>query len=188
MVEMAHTHIRFISEILYIRNLHSEIVGFKVDKRIQSASAREIRKKNHYPILFQAKKNRLDFFKNARADIFLLCRYNLCAIEKTLDNIQKNFVGFGTINVFFQNTPENKQICRSIKKQFPSIIFIPCNEEGNKGLKNRLLNSLSINTNEHVIVLTDACSPIEPLDLSQSIYWLEKTYAYRFYLNIDMLC
>lgn len=183
MVEMAHTHIKFIPEILYIRNLHSEIVGFKVDGRIQKASAREIRKKNHYPVLFQVKKNRLDLLENALSDIFLLCRYNLCNIEKTLGNIQKNFIGFDTINVFFQNTPESKKICRSIKKQFPYVVFIPCDEEGTKGLRTRLLDSLSIKNNEHVIVLTDAYLPIEPLDLSHSIYWLEKTYAYRFYFN-----
>ena len=56
MVEMAHTHIKFISNVLYIRNLYSDIIGFKVDRRIQVASAREIRKKPCYPVVFQPKK------------------------------------------------------------------------------------------------------------------------------------
>ena len=187
MVEMAHTHIKFIPEILYIRNLYSDIIGFKVDRRIQTASAREIRKKNCYPMLFQEKKYRLNQVNNALTDVYLLCRYSLVGVEKILNNIQTHMAGLGTIHVFFNNTPENKKECRFIKKNANNIIFIPCDETGNKGLKNRLLDTMSVTENNHIAILTDACSITEPLNLSESIYWLERTYAYRFYLNRSVL-
>src|SRR5258708_29393489 len=69
MVEMAHTHIKFIPDILYIRNLYSEIVGFKVDRSLQISSARDIRKKQPYSVLFQPKTNRLVPFSDPCLDI-----------------------------------------------------------------------------------------------------------------------
>lgn len=183
MVEMAHTHIKFIPDILYIRNLFSEIVGFKVDRRIQTASAREIRKKSCYPVLFQPKKNRLEPFKHACADLFLLCRQNLINIEATLENIQKNSLNLGTIYVFFHNTEENKKICRFIKKNFSKVIFVPYDADGSKSLKNRMLSYLALCKNDHVCLMSDSCSIIKTLNFSRYIFWLEKTYAHRFYLN-----
>jgi glycosyltransferase involved in cell wall biosynthesis len=187
MVEMAHTHIKFIPDILYVRNLYSDIVGFKVDKRLQTASSREIRKKNCYPVLFQEKKYRLNNIKNAQTDLFLLCRYNLLGIENILENIQDHMTGFDTLYVFFNGTPENKKECRFIKRRFSNIVFIPYDDSENKGLKNRLLNTMSVSKNDHVVIMTDACSISEQIDLSDSIYWLERTYAYRFYLNRNAL-
>jgi len=183
MVEMAHTHIKFIPDVLYIRNLYSEIVGFKVDRRIQTASAREIRKKNCYSVLYQPKKNRLTHLKTACADMFLLCRYNLIGIKNILENIHDNITGLGAIHVFFLGTEENKKTCRSVKKQFPNIIFIPYEVAGSKSLKSRFLDYLSLSKTDHILVSTDSCSIVEPLNLTHFIFWLEKTYAYRFYLN-----
>ena len=187
MIEMAHTHVKFIPDVLYIRNLYPDIIGFKVDKHIQTASAREIRKKNCYPILFQEKKYRLEHIKNARSDIFLLCRYNLIDIENILENIQISMAGFDTLYVFYNNTPENKKECRFIRKRFNNVVFVPCDEAGNKGLKNRLLDTLSVSNHDHIVVITDSCSTTEKINLSEAIYWLEKTYAYRFYLNRNAL-
>ena len=186
MVEMAHTHIKFIPDILYIRNLYSEIVGFKVDRRLQTTSAREIRKKKCYSALFQIKKNRLSLTKNALADTFLLCRYNLTNIADTLNNIQKNSINLGTIYLFFHNSEENKRICRFIKKDFPNVTFVPYDQVGNKAFKNRLLDYLSLCKNDHILVLTDSCLITQQLNLPYYIFWLEKTYAHRFYLSRNL--
>lgn len=183
MVEMAHTHIKFIPEILYIRNLYSEIVGFKVDRRLQTSSAREIRKKNPYSIVYQPKKYRLDNVSHASTDVFLLYRASLTNIENALHNILANVSHIGTLYLFFHNTTENKRTCRFIKKNFPNVIFVPCDTEGHKNLKKRLLDILSVSKNEHIFVLTDECSIVDTIDLSQYIFWLEKTFAYRFYVS-----
>lgn len=188
MVEMAHSHIRFIPKILYIRNLYSNIVGFKVDRSIQSASAREIRKKPNYFVLFQTKKYRLNRYENASADIFLLCSNPLNDIEDILKNIETEASNFGTIYLFFHNNPDNKKICRFIKKAFPNVTFIPFDPDGNKSLKNRLLEHLSTIKNEHILITSDSCYATSRIDLSHYIFWLEKTFAYRFYLNRHAQC
>jgi glycosyltransferase involved in cell wall biosynthesis len=183
MVEMAHTHIKFIPEILYIRNLYSEIVGFKVDRYLQTSGAREIRKKYNYATLFQPKKYRLDHLTTTSTDIFLLYRYNLTDVENYLHMIEDKIKNIDIIYLFFHNTVENKKICRFISKKFPHVVFIPCDPDGTKSVKSRLLEHLSLNKNEHVLLLTDGCTLNEPVYLSHYIFWLEKTFAYRFYLN-----
>lgn len=183
MVEMAHTHIKFIPEILYIRNLYSEIVGFKVDRKLQTTSAREIRKKICYAALFQPKKNRLDTVQNAHVDMLLLCHYDLNDIESVLQNIQNNSTNLDHIYLFFRSSSDNKKACRFIKKRYPNVIFVPCEPTGHKNLKNRLLDYLSVIKNDHVVIATDTCALKENINFSQYTYWLEKTYAYRFYLN-----
>src|SRR5205814_3443290 len=68
--------------------------------------------------------------------------------------------------------------------EFRRVLFrSPYSAIGNKTLKNRLLDSLSCNKNDHFVISTDAFSIIQPIDLSNTIYDLEKTFAYRFYLN-----
>jgi len=183
MVEMAHNHIRFVPEILYIRNLYSEIVGFKVDRKIQTASAREIRKKSCYEQLFSPIKDRLALFKDAQADIFILCKHNTVDIVATLENIQKSMVHYGTVHVFFKDSIENKAVCRKIRQRFPDVIFIPYTEMGSKSLKNRLLDSLSCSKHNHCVITTDTFNIIQPIDITQTIIVLEKTFADKFYYN-----
>jgi len=48
MVELAGPHVQFIDEILYCRNIESELVGFKVDSALQRQAAYEIRRKKLY--------------------------------------------------------------------------------------------------------------------------------------------
>jgi len=183
MVEMAHTRIKFISDILYIRNLYSSIVGFKVDRKIQNASSKEIRKKHAYPVLFAEKKNRLIELANAKADIFLLCRKAPDTVSQAIETIQKNSSGIGVFHIFFHNTPENKKMCRILSKQYKNVIFIPYDMEGSKSLKNRLLEYLRVIKNDHVYITTDDTPIPDTLPFPFYIVWLEKTYAARFYCN-----
>jgi glycosyltransferase involved in cell wall biosynthesis len=186
MVEMAHNHVKFIPDILYIRNLYSDIVGFKVDRKIQTASAREIRKKECYPVLFKPKKNRLAQFKDAKADMFIVCKYGINDIGELIENVQEKVSSLGIIHIFFSDTIENKALCRRIKHRYPEVIFMPYSSTGSKILKNRLLDSLGCSTVDHFVITTDSFTIFRPINLSEVILSLEKTYAYRFYLNRNL--
>lgn len=60
MVELAGTHVKFINEILYCRNVRSDLVGFKVDSTLQRQAAHEIRRKNPYqPLSLQPRPRQL---------------------------------------------------------------------------------------------------------------------------------
>ena len=184
MVEMAHMHVKFIPDILYIRNLYSEIVGFKVDRKIQTASSREIRKKSCYPVLFKEKKDRLATYKNAKADMFVVCKYSLAEIEVMIENIKQMTQSLETIYIFFRDTEENKALCRKIKSKYADVVFVSYSTVGNnKALKTRLLDSLSCCKADHFVISTDSFLMTQTINLSEAIYALEKTFAYRFYLN-----
>jgi len=188
MVEMAHNHIKFIPDILYIRNLYSDIVGFKVDRKLQTTSAREIRKKPCYPILFKPEKNRLDAFKSAQASVFIICKSHFSKVSDIIENIRKNMLNVHTIHIYFNDTAENKTICRKIKNDYPNVIFLSYNEleaSEQKSLKNRLLDGLMYTTDQHIIISTDSFIIDRPIDVRNAIYELEKAYAYRLYLNRD---
>jgi len=183
MVEMAHTRIKFIPEIVYIRNLYSEIVGFKVDRKLQITSAREIRKKGCYPVVFRPQKNRLVPFEQAQADMMIVCKYGLSRIGSIIENAEKMMESLGTLFVFFKDTEENKVACRRLRLQYPQVTFVSYSTIGSKSLKNRILDCLSGSGQNHCIITTDSFSVMQPINISEAIYALEKTFAYRFYLN-----
>jgi|GEM_PF-4851274 len=60
MVELAGTHVKFIDEVLYCRNVESDLVGFKVDSVLQRQAAHEIRRKTVYqPLLLRPEPRQL---------------------------------------------------------------------------------------------------------------------------------
>jgi len=183
MVEMAHTHIKFISDILYIRNLYNEIVGFKVDHHLQKASAHEIRKKSRYPVLRQPKTRDLEVLANASADVFILCKNKLDGIEKIIKNIQERIINVGSIFVFSESTYENRSLSRAVKKDCPHVFFIPFSDIKTKTLKKRMIDFLQYSTSDHILFMTDSFSIEKSFNISELIYWLEKTYAYGFFLS-----
>jgi hypothetical protein len=83
LVEMAHKKIHFIDNIIYTRNLYSNIVGFKVDRSVQLASAREIKRKKSYTTLQEPVYRNLHTIKKKAVD-FVVCTYenSTCALLK----------------------------------------------------------------------------------------------------------
>lgn len=70
-VEMAHTKTRFVPDILYIRNLYSNLVGFKVDRQIQIDSAREVKRRKSYPCIEKAVYRDLEKAQEKDVDVIV---------------------------------------------------------------------------------------------------------------------
>lgn len=70
-VEMAHTKIHFVQDILYMRNVHSRLVGFKVDRKIQISAAQEIKRKTAYTCLEKPVYRYLDNLKEKDIDVIV---------------------------------------------------------------------------------------------------------------------
>lgn len=70
-VEMAHTKVHFIKDILYIRNVGSRLVGFKVDRNIQVNAAQEIKRKKPYNCLEKPLYRDLDKLKEKDVDVIV---------------------------------------------------------------------------------------------------------------------
>ena len=134
-VEMAHKRTRFISKILYIRNLYSDIVGFKVDSKLQSSSGREIRKKNSYGQRIQPTTNRLRKFQQSRADLFLFCDKNGKNIADAVGNAHENISGVDKVYVFYTDLVKNKMVIKDLQRSFPTAQFIGYDPNKSKELK-----------------------------------------------------
>lgn len=188
MVEMAYDHLRFISNILYVRNLYNEIVGFKVDKKLQVGSSREIRKKPSYPRLNRPKMRDAELQKclEAQADIFMIARDKLRDMRWNIDVLYNEVHGIHTLYIFYLGTEENKNTARQLTKLNKNIIFVPFYNTGGLTLKNRILECMLQSSQDYIVMVDDTCEVISPINLSNAIYWFERTYAHCFYLQRNM--
>ena len=185
MIEMAHEHVHFISDVMYVRNVYSDLVWFKVDKYLQSKVAQEIRRKPWYRVLKKKAIDRLKNIRNEKADVFIICADELSRVPYVLNSIYNNIEHLGTVSIFYQRTNENCNEVQKIKNTFSSIRFVPYHWSGNLSLQRRLMASLRGGPNKYVVMTTDAMYVKNTIDIAEVIYWLERTYAYGFYLMHD---
>ncbi len=185
MVEMAHTRIKFISEVLYIRNLYSDIVGFKVDSAMQVASAREIRRRRHYGTLKKPVRKNFERFYQKKADLCIVCSYDLTRLPLMLESIHNNVNGLGAVYVLYVRNITTRTVTRSLKDRYKHVCFVPYHQKGNLTLHKQLLSCLRGTKNNYVMLATDIMQFIQPFEIPHLIYWLEKTYAHGFYLTRD---
>ncbi len=182
-VEMAHRRVQFISNILYVRNLYSDIVGFKVDNDLQAASAKEIRMKKHYSTLKGCVRRKFSKFYSAKADVYIFVDQNLSHIAEQLRDIEKYMNNLGAMYVFYARTDEGRSDARELKEQFQYVCFVPYYQTGELTLKERLSACLKRGNNNYALLLTDQFAPTNSITIGSLIFWLEKTYAHAFYLS-----
>ncbi|RTL07410.1 glycosyltransferase family 2 protein [Candidatus Dependentiae bacterium] len=70
-VEMAHTKVHFVKDIVYMRNVSSRLVGFKVDRTIQVNAGQEIKRKKPYQWLEKPVYRHLDQVKKKDIDVIV---------------------------------------------------------------------------------------------------------------------
>ena len=181
--EMAHKRTRFIAKVLYVRNLYSDIVGFKVDSKLQNSSAVEIRKRRPYAQRVKPVKSRLHKFKQAQADLFLFCNKNGKSIADAVRNIDEQISGVDSIYVFYANCIDNNRVIKGLQYSFPAMKFISYNPRKSKELKEQVLQQLNNGMCDHILLLTDTANITKPVNVQKLIHWLEKTFAHGFYLD-----
>jgi len=182
-VEMAHKRTRFIPKILYIRNLYSDIVGFKVDSKLQSSSGREIRKKRSYIQRIKPVTKRLRKFQQSQADLFLFCNKNGKDIADAVRSVHENISGVDKIYVFYTDLVKNKMVIKNLQRSFSSVRFIAYDPHKSNKLKEQIMWQLCDGMSDHILLITDTANVIEPINAQELIYWLEKTFAHGFYLD-----
>lgn len=100
MVEMATKHIQFIPQVLYIRNLYPDNIGFKVDSSLQARGSVEIRSKRSYDALFKPVRS-----------IYTWPKIDVLILAKSPDNLLQELV------FYKENSP---QLIRTISVIVPS--------------------------------------------------------------------
>ena len=185
-VEMAHTRTLFIPDVLYIRNLYSDLVGFKIDATLQQQSAMEIRyQKKPYPILKYPVYKNIERYRNNKATLCVVLESDFSKLEDFLNNVVQNINNLEDILVFFKLDRINQRLVRSLQKNFPQCRFIYYDTIRN-GFKNTLISYLKQAQNNHIFFTTMDALVCEFFDAGDMIYWLERTQAHAFYTTKEV--
>jgi hypothetical protein len=185
-VEMSHMHTLFIPEVIYIRNLYSDIVGFKVDALLQRQSAVEIRyrKKPYTALQYPVYKN-IEQYKKRNATVFVLVEIDFSGIEDFLYNLFQRIRKIDEIIIFFKTSKSNQQMAELICQQFTQCTCIPYDTIRN-GFKKSLIHGIAQTHNNHIFFTTPDLFCVHDIDAGDMIYWLERTQAHAFYTTKEI--
>lgn len=180
MVEMAHDHVHFMKDILCVRNVYSNIVGFKVDNSLQLAASAEIRKRQPYPILPEAQVfAAVSMCKHIDACIFFTG--DVLSVVNTVRLLNTYVKGLRRIVVLYQATRENNAYMREIQKM---VSIVPC-AYGNEvcGAAYALKQYCATSNTRYLLMCTDVFVPDKSIPIKQCVRALEKTGAFGFYFG-----
>ncbi len=184
MVEMAHKHVRFISDVLYIRNVASPLVGFKIEKQLQGLVCRCIRKKTSYRQIYKARINRLKKTTNAKATVIIFASSS-SKLYHTIKSICKSVQNIEQIMVFYKmknNVVKRPAQLLDMHYSPDQVRFIPITDK-EKNIKQYLLSYLEEVPSDYVVITSDTVTITQPINLNKCIRLLEQTFAYAFYLT-----
>lgn len=174
MMEMAGHRHKFISDVIYIRNVQTPINDFKANKDVQVMGSALIRAKKRYPLLtshYQPIKK--DNEKKADVVIISSCEEKT---DRLLKSIESLMIGINRVYIlsneagFSYEDCKNKVSCPIIVQEYRTI---------------QELNEIVSDASDYLLLLNDSLLVIRYINLVECIEWLEKTYAYGFYLMQD---
>ncbi len=176
-VEMVHTHVRYIPDLLYVRNLYSDIVGFKVDRKPQVSSAFEIRKKKKYPICKKPIVRNLEQYKLCKADLLLHITNDSVDIEQSITDIQTYVKNYEHIFVLYNRSCVAKKYVRKFANKKQKIIPVGYCSSIKNSYKSALQIISSHTKNNYFLCMNATHSLKSYVDCAEHIYWLERTFA-----------
>ena len=181
MMEMAGPHYKFISDVIYIRNVATPINDFKANKEVQILGSKLIREKEKYPFLDAPQINYFDQFKGQRADLIIFSK-NPSQAQKLITSCQKLMRNAGTVHLMYEASDEKiEEQFHNINSYKLEITHIPTQS---KTFKTQLLDILMGSASAYVLFAHDGMILNHYIDCSECIYALEHAFAYGFYLSL----
>ena len=181
MLEMATSRIKFIDEILYVYNYTnpSSVTRTKTKQQIQNKNV-ILARKTYQSITSPHRK----IPKNAKADIVIISQNNPTGLSETLESIYSYISGTGEIYVLHESSDEQMHKDYSqLANKFTQVTFFAINKNH---FKNMLEYAIMASENEYVMFATDNVIVKDLTNISRCIQMMEKTYAYGFYLHLDL--
>lgn len=166
MIEMAGKHVKFVDQVLYYRNLYSNLVGFKVDKSLQRAATEEIQQKKIYPTVQRPIKR-----KNSISNVAVIIDVDHYKHDIDILNTYLNNIDYQNIFLFF-NEDETKNIKKQINVK-NNIKLIPHRAENMFAVLNIVFKKfkyiLYIDDLHHLSIINQ--------NMIQIITWLQKSFC-----------
>lgn len=184
MVEMAHHHFIFNSDVCYIRNLYSPLVGFKIDKNIQDRGREEIIAKPPYKAIAKPITGTMHSLNHATADLFIIS-LTPSMLTKCLSSITTFTSGINAIHVFYEKNSDSNSLYKQIAATFPLVQFIEYPSEIDETKRKDFIQYITQTSSDYSILAHDALLLQGEIDSTACIKLLEQTGAYGFYLALD---
>lgn len=172
MMEMAGHRHKFISEVIYIRNVQTPLNDFKANKDVQVLGSALIRAKKKYPLLpldyAYADQSKTD----KQSDIIILSNHGPEAVATVIKSIENLVLNYTSIHV----------ICNSIAEYAQHDAL---HKDTIKLYSRHALENIAQNLGHYVLIMNDSMMVCRCTDLSACINELERTRAYGVYLAHD---
>lgn len=199
MLEMAGPRIKFISEILLHRNVDTPLNDFKINHDLQKEIGKILRAQEEYPTL-QSKNDRLTCFtqesNQGTSLIVSFAKRNRFSLPYFLKKCCKCLKGLGNIYVLHSSSNKDNNLQTdsvfynysnknnlTTKDNLPNVFLI---DEQDTNFRQQLLSHLENNKNNHILLTHTNKLIDKPINLNSCIATLEETFAYGFYLNVDL--
>jgi glycosyltransferase involved in cell wall biosynthesis len=179
-VEMSHMHTVFVDKVLYIRNLYSELVGFKVDRKLQRTCSREIRRRKRYRPLEQ-KIYLAETCPQPTTDIIILYdKFTSSGDINTLLQSIGSHVHNGNTVVIVISKHESLKIKETGKYPVSILQYDPTTRGS---IASTLKNHLETTHANYCLLITTDTTIHDTFDCKTMVAWLEQTQAYAFYTH-----
>jgi hypothetical protein len=181
-IEMAANHVKFVSKVLYTRNLYSDIVGFKVDRKLQCAASREIRRKRTYPVLENPIKPTEKIYNMTTECLLFVPEYGtISSLHGCIKALEKHVSPLSSVTIFCEQSkklvlPQNSSL---------SLHVVTYDQTKLHAFSAALQEYLQNSKASYIICLQPYIIIEENIDLKNAILWLEQTKAYAFYFTYD---
>jgi glycosyltransferase involved in cell wall biosynthesis len=174
LLEMAHSHAKFVGDMLLLHNVQTPLNDHKADRKMQDDTFGSVKKKKGYshikePIIPTYKQDHMPI------DLYIYAHdaQHLIVLLQSLDKL--NNVGHIKVYGIEPNS--------DIKNAYPQVVF--SKKTVDISLENSMLSDLLDSRSEYVIVLNDRMKIIKPINLNECLIRLETTKAWAFLLNIQ---
>ena len=179
MMEMAGHHFKFISDIIYIRNVKTPLNDFKANKDIQMMGSKLIREKPVYPTLTDPAISPATAHQNATADIIIMSK-NAGTASRLIESSRQFLIHTANIYLLHDGLSDDSAYQELATKQNVFSISISVEYTVMQALNDIAKNGAT----QHVLLLHDRVVFNKAINISQCIALLEQTFAYGFYFDL----
>ena len=186
MLEMAGFHTKLIDRDVYVVNKKNPIsqcnitppqIICELDRTIKSAWP-------PYEPLYRPAINRISQFENKQADLVMWTQTLSFELMDALRAIQSHLSHINSTIVVYNKSGCAENEILPFKNMFPACIFLDYNPQ-NTHFKSILDYLLTI-TDDYIIFTSPNCILDQDRDISLCIKELERTFAYGFYLHLNL--
>jgi len=179
MMEMAGYHYKYIPDVIYIRNVATPINDFKANKDVQVLGSKLIREKEVYAHIESPRFDYFETFKSRKADCIIFCQ-NPSHAATFIASLEKLTRNLNTLYLLYNpNVVTHADAYKKLSSKY-NLQIIPADSTN---FKNQLLQILA-QCHDHILFAQDQMIINKYIDFSESIYLLERAFAYGFFFSL----